>query len=37
MTEYVMLNLVLNSFQYRFSMSIELGNYETLDQVQGHK
>src|SRR4030042_5482758 len=30
MTEYVMLNLVLNSFQYRFSISMESVNYETL-------
>jgi hypothetical protein len=35
MTEYVM--LVLNSFQYRFSISMELVNYETLNQVQGDK
>ena len=30
-THYVMLYLVLNSFQYRFSISIKLLNYETLN------
>jgi len=37
MTQYVMLNLVLNSFQYRFSISIKSTNYETLNQVQGDR
>ena len=32
-----MLNLVLNSFQYRFSISTKSANYETLNQVQGDK
>jgi hypothetical protein len=36
-THYVMLNLVLNLFQYRFSISIKLLNYETLNRVQGDR
>jgi hypothetical protein len=34
MTQQVMLNLVLNSFQYRFSISMKLMNYEILKQAQ---
>jgi hypothetical protein len=37
MTQDVMLNLVLNSFQYCFSISIKSMIYETLNQVQGDK
>jgi hypothetical protein len=37
MSEYVMLNLVLNSFQYRFSISTKYANQGTLNQVQGDK
>jgi hypothetical protein len=37
MSEYVVLNLVLNSFQYRFSISTKSANQETLNQVQGDK
>ena len=33
MSEYVMLNLVLNSFQYRFSISTKSANYETLNSL----
>jgi hypothetical protein len=37
MSEYVMLNLVLNSFQYCFSISTKSVNNQTLNQVQGDK
>jgi hypothetical protein len=33
MSEYVMLNLVLNLFQYCFSISTKSVNYETLNSV----